>query len=64
MAEPQKDNDPGKLTGWRRWLPSFRWKTRTALDAENRPDTPRVGSFDEQKEAGPRMLLVEWIFRF
>lgn len=66
MGEPQENDrtdTPRELSGWRRWMPRIRWTNRKALDSENRPDTPRTGSFQEQQDNGPRMMLVEWLFR-
>lgn len=66
MGQSQENDRPDasrELTGWRRWTPRIRWTNRKALDSENRPDTPRVGSFQEQQDNGPRMAIVEWIFR-
>ena len=49
---------------WRRWLPTVRTTTDKDLDASMRPAPPRVGSWDEQKDAGPRWTFIEWLFRF
>jgi hypothetical protein len=67
MASTQESlTPPAPVPWWRKWLPTARATNRKALDASTRPpsavDNPATHA--NQQDAGPRMALVEWIFRF
>lgn len=54
-----------KLPWWRRWLPTVRTSNRKAMDAATRPPSAvnSPATHEAQQDAGPRMAIVEWIFR-
>lgn len=69
MATPQGGNPSPVILAppvpwWRRLIPTVTTTTDKALDEGMAPAAPRVGSWQEQKPAGLRWMIVEWLFRF